>query len=103
MMNCKEPSLCVWTLVSQGLNPVREIGVYVCVWGCVSVCDMFKCICMSWACVYICMDIYMAVHGHVPEHTSASVCIGTQMVVWEVYACVCSILGCEYAWIIGSG
>lgn len=75
MMNCKEPSLCVWTLVSQGLNPVREIGVYVCVCGCVSVCDMFKCICMSWACVYICMDIYMAVHGHVPEHTSAYVCV----------------------------
>lgn len=38
-MNYKEPSLHVWTLVSPGLNPVGERGVYACVCGCVSVCD----------------------------------------------------------------
>lgn len=44
--------------------------------GDVLVCvHMFKCICMSWACVYICMDIYMAVHGNGLEHTSAYVCV----------------------------
>lgn len=80
-MNYKETSLHVCTLVSLGLNPVGERGVYACV--CV---HMFKCICMLWACVYICMDIYMAVHGHGLEHTSAyvCVCIGIQMVV-----CLC--------------
>lgn len=44
------------------------VDVLVCV-------PMFKCICMSWACVYNCMDIYMAVHGHGLEYSSAYVCV----------------------------
>lgn len=99
-MNCKEPSLCVWTLVSPGLNPVGESGAYVCVWGCVSVyayVSMCAYVCRGHVCIsvwiytWLCMGMYLNIQVHM------CLCIGTQMVVFEVYGCVCSVHRCEYA------
>lgn len=51
---------------------------------------MCVCICISTnvcACMLMCMDIYMAVHGFVQVHNC--VYIGICKVVWEVCMCVC--------------